>query len=323
MLAWRSPMRRCTRRSTSRTSPRSSLADSQARGKEPVVVGATLAVDQHELHGRAGRELAELVADQHGLAEPSQPGDHDAGDLGQPDRDRRAVLGPAQPPRVRDSGAMPDRSTRAGSSSGSRCRPRRRIRPGPCWSARTLTQPQVSARYAGGPLVVGQARAGDGRHGGGHALVVGDELGGWEAVLAGPLVPVAKAESLSEQRPLRRQPTGLPGPLPDGRLLRMPAGLTSPQPPGQETAGQGGGAADQGQQHATGRRGWPASAPPPSAGPQGSTAPGDQQAVTAALDQLAVAVIGQVGLQAAGVPAGGAGRAVGLLQPGQASKAGQ
>ena len=55
-------------------------------GEEPVVVGAALAVDEHELDGRAGGELAELVADQHGLAEPGQPGDHDAGDLGQPDR---------------------------------------------------------------------------------------------------------------------------------------------------------------------------------------------------------------------------------------------
>jgi hypothetical protein len=33
MLAWRSTMRRWTRRSTSRTWPRSSLADSQARAK--------------------------------------------------------------------------------------------------------------------------------------------------------------------------------------------------------------------------------------------------------------------------------------------------
>jgi hypothetical protein len=47
---------------------------------------------------------------------------------------------------VNDAGAMPGRSTRAGASSGSRCRPRSRTSPGPCRSARTETQPQVSAR---------------------------------------------------------------------------------------------------------------------------------------------------------------------------------
>jgi hypothetical protein len=47
-----------------------------------------------------------------------------------------------------------------------------------------------------GALVVGQPRPDDGGHGGGHALVVGDEFGRWEAVLAGPLIPVAKAEGL-------------------------------------------------------------------------------------------------------------------------------
>jgi hypothetical protein len=50
------------------------------------------------LHGRAGGELAEQVGDQHGLAEPGQPGDDDAGDLGQADGDRGGVLGPAELP---------------------------------------------------------------------------------------------------------------------------------------------------------------------------------------------------------------------------------
>jgi hypothetical protein len=63
-------------------------------------------------------------------------------------RTETGVLSSAQPShqKSRDSGAMPDRSTRAGSSSGSRCSPRSRIRPGPSWMTRTLTHPQVSAR---------------------------------------------------------------------------------------------------------------------------------------------------------------------------------
>ena len=99
MLAWRSTMSRCTRRSTSRTSVQVVLGRQPGPREQPVVVGAALAVDEHELDGRAGGELAEQMADQHGLAEPGQPGDHDPGDLGQPDDDRGAVLGPAQPPR--------------------------------------------------------------------------------------------------------------------------------------------------------------------------------------------------------------------------------
>src|SRR5918994_2790787 len=52
-------------------------------------------------------------------------------------------------------------------------------------------------------------------------------------------------------------------------------------------------------------------------GPEGSAAAGDQQPVTAALDQLAVAVVGQLGPAAAGMPAGRAGRAVGAVVPHQ------
>ena len=233
-----------------------------------------------------------------GLLSSAQPSHHDVrdcrGHAGQVDpgrRQQRVAVQAAQPDQARSLLLGPDGDTAPG-----------------------------VGQIPGGPLVVGQAGPGDGGHGGGHALVVGDELGGREAVLAGPLIPVAEAEGLGEQRPLGRQPPGLAGPLPGGGLLGMPAGLASPQPPGQQAAGQGGGAADQGQQHATARRGWQASAPPPSAGPQGSAAAGDQQPVTAALDQLPVAVIGQVGLAAAGVPAGGAGRAVGLVEPGQAGQ---
>ena len=63
-------------------------------------------------------------------------------------RMKTAVPSSAQPSHqeVRDVGAMPDRSIRAGASSGSRRSPRSRMSPGPCCSARTLTQPQVSAR---------------------------------------------------------------------------------------------------------------------------------------------------------------------------------
>jgi hypothetical protein len=83
-----------------------------------------------------------------------------------------------------------------------------------------------------GALVVGQVRPGDGGHGGGHALVVGHELGRGEAVLAGPLIPVAEAEGLSEERPLGGQPSGLPGPLPGSGPLGVPAIAASADLPG-------------------------------------------------------------------------------------------
>jgi hypothetical protein len=46
----------------------------------------------------------------------------------------------------KEAGAVPGSSTRAGASSGSRRSPRSRTTPGAGCSARTLTQPQVSAR---------------------------------------------------------------------------------------------------------------------------------------------------------------------------------
>ena len=88
------------------------------------------------------------------------------------------------------------------------------------------TAPGVG-QVASGPLVVDQPGAGDGRDGGGHALAVGDEHGGWEAVLAGPLIPVAQAEGLSEQGLLGGQSTGLLGVLADGGLLGMAASVAS------------------------------------------------------------------------------------------------
>jgi hypothetical protein len=61
-----------------------------------------------------------------------------------------------------------------------------------------------------------------GGHGGRHALVVGGELGGWEAVLAGPLIPVAEPEGLRQQGPLGGPPASLLGVLADGGLLPWP-----------------------------------------------------------------------------------------------------
>jgi hypothetical protein len=59
-------------------------------------------------------------------------------------------------------------------------------------------------------------------------LIVGEELGRWEAVLAGPLIPVAQAEGLGEQGPLGGQPPRLLGVLAGGGLLGMAAGQRSP-----------------------------------------------------------------------------------------------
>ena len=208
---------------------------------------------------------------------------------------------------------MPDRSTRAGASSGSRCSPRSRIRPGPCCSARTADTAPGVGQVPGGPLVVGQASPGDGGHGGGHALVVSDELGGREAVLAGPLIPVAEPEGLGEQRPLGRQPPGLAGPLPDGGLLGMAAGLPSAQPPGQAGSRPGWRCRRPGPAAATGRRGWPASAHPSSRVHRGRrrraiSSPSQQRSTSSPSPSSA-----RSGQRAAGVPAGRARRAAGLL----------
>src|SRR5215218_8745724 len=71
---------------------------------QPVVVGAALAINEHELDGGGGGELAQQVGHQHGLAEPGQPGYDHAGDLSRADHDHSAVLGPPQPPAVQGSG---------------------------------------------------------------------------------------------------------------------------------------------------------------------------------------------------------------------------
>ena len=111
MAPWRSTMRRCTCRRTSRTSVEVVFGRQPGSGEQPVIVRAALAVDQHELDGRAGSELAEEVGDEHGLAEPGQAADDHAGDLSGADEDRAAVLGPPKPPRGQGAGSTPDRST--------------------------------------------------------------------------------------------------------------------------------------------------------------------------------------------------------------------
>src|SRR4029453_12232185 len=119
---------------------------------ESVVVGATLAVDEHELDGGRGGELAEgggwprRWATSMVLPKPASPPTTDPETSAR--RTKIAVPSSAQPSHQasRDAGAVPERSICAAVSSGSRCSPRRRISPGPCCSARTLTHPQVSAR---------------------------------------------------------------------------------------------------------------------------------------------------------------------------------
>ena len=80
------------------------------------------------------------------------------------------------------------------------------------------------------PLIVGQAGPSDTGYGSGHALVVNSELGGWEAMLAGPLIPVAETEGLGEQGPLGREPPAVAIPLAGGRPQGMPPGLPSTKP---------------------------------------------------------------------------------------------
>ena len=111
----------------------------------------------------------------------------------------------------RVAGAMPDRSTRAGAKQRIAVQPAQ-----PDQARGLLLGPDTDAapgvgQVAGGALVVGQTSPGDGGHRRGDALVVGDELGHGEAVLAGPLIPVAEAQGLGEQGPLGRQPPRLPG----------------------------------------------------------------------------------------------------------------
>jgi hypothetical protein len=69
-------------------------------------------------------------------------------------------------------------------------------------------------------------------------VVVDHHLGGREAVLAGPLVPIAEAEGLGEQRPLGGQPLSEPVALTGGCSLGMLAIPTSADQPGQQMRSQ-------------------------------------------------------------------------------------
>ena len=162
-----------------------------ARG-QAVVVGAALAVDEYELDGWRRGELAEGVGDEHGLADPGQAGHNHARHLGQPHTYRLGVLRPAQPP----SG----QGCRGQAGQVDPCRSQERVTvqaPEPDQAGSLLLGPDADTapgvgQTPGRLLVVGQTRPGHGGHGGGHALVVSDELRWGEAMLAGPLIPIAE-----------------------------------------------------------------------------------------------------------------------------------
>ncbi|HKO84253.1 MAG TPA: hypothetical protein VJ140_06765, partial [Actinomycetota bacterium] len=167
--------------------------------EQPAVVGAALAVDEHELDGGGGGELAEEVGDEHGLAEPGQPCHDGPGDLGQPDQDKAAVFGPPQPPGGQagglDAGQVdPGRGQQRVAAQAAQPDLPWPLLLGPDGD----TAPGIS-QIRSGPLVVRQAGASDGGHRGRDALFVGDELGRREAMLTGPPVLVAQPQGLSEK----------------------------------------------------------------------------------------------------------------------------
>ena len=156
------------------------------------------------------------------------------------------------------------------------------------------TAPGVS-QVAGGPLVVGQASAGDGGHGGGHALVVERRTRPSGSGAGGSTDPGSRGRG-SGRAGATRPPTAAPAGSAPGRRPAQDAGG-----PGERAAA---GPAGQPTRVAVPpTRASSSDSPtrvasisaPPLPGPQGSAAPGDQQPVTAALDQLPVAVVGQVG----------------------------
>jgi hypothetical protein len=145
-----------------------------------------------------------------GVLGPPQPpgrqrGRHQAGQVNPGRREQRVAVQAAQPDLARSLLLGPDIDTAPGVG-------------------------QVASRV----LVVGQAGTGDGGDGGGDAMVVSDELGHREPVLASPLIPIAEAEGLGQQGPLGRQSTRLVGVLADGGLLGMAASVASAEPLGQQ-----------------------------------------------------------------------------------------
>jgi hypothetical protein len=165
---------------------------------QSVIVGTTLAVHQDELDGRGRRQLAEEVGDEHRLAEPGQPRHDHAGDLGQADHDQGAVLGPPQPPggqgrRGRAGQVDPCRRQERVAVQATELDPAGALLGGPDRDA-----PPGVSQVADDVLVVTETGAWDGGHRRGHALVVDGEVGGGEAVLAGPLVLVAEPQGLGQ-----------------------------------------------------------------------------------------------------------------------------
>ena len=148
MAPWRSTISRCTRRSTSRTSSKVVLGRQPGPRDQPVVVGAALAIDQHELDGWAdGASWPSRWATSMVLPNPAIPATTMPETSASRTMTGAAVLGPAQPPRGQ-AGRGRCRTGRPGPApaAGHGAGPRSRISPGPCCSARTVTQPQVSAR---------------------------------------------------------------------------------------------------------------------------------------------------------------------------------
>jgi hypothetical protein len=102
--------------------------------------------------------------------------------------------------------------------------------------------PGVS-QVRGDVLVVGQVGAGNGGHGGGHALAVDHEPGRGVGVLAGPQVGVTQAEGLREQGPVGHDPPLMAGAVTGVRPVGMAAVTAGTHPRRQQDDGQGAGPA--------------------------------------------------------------------------------
>src|SRR5215217_5124351 len=99
---------------------------------------------------------------------------------------------------VRDAGAVPDRSIRAGARSRVAVQATELDPAGALLGGPDRNAPPGVSQVADDVLVVAETGAWDGGHRRGHALVVDGEVGGGEAVLAGPLVLVAEPQGLGQ-----------------------------------------------------------------------------------------------------------------------------